>query len=398
MCAARKSKRAVSKVMQGPIGLLLGFLILLGPALNLGCGIGDALEPINNVANQIEAAIAAIDLNSAAWQEIVRDLQEQLPDVENDLKADIDEVLQRGIKATTVSVIASGDFVSRRVQEALNRLKAEITGKEPPIYPPAFLGFTPDALDVQRVLDDEVNAMTFYGYDFDRRDPTGKKMELWMLRDGAYEECSFALTMATHYEGKVNLAANGVQLSLGCTLMELRWDGEVVSTLPILQPDRPQPENITVHPRSITFRPPHTRGDKDFSGNGPFVILEARLAGADFILGGARSLQAQVWMFAEETESDWTTAVGTSDWEKIYTAPPGYRIINILTPTICEDSYEDTNHSEDLICPGTGNLVQCFRCVGDTGSDNDAGHATKVSVDFAPVVITVIKDDPYFRQ
>jgi len=93
MCTAQRTKRAMSRIAAGPIGLLLGFLILLGPALNYGCGIGDALEPINNVANQIEAAVAAIDLNSSAWQEIVRDLQEQLPDVENDLKADIEEVL-----------------------------------------------------------------------------------------------------------------------------------------------------------------------------------------------------------------------------------------------------------------------------------------------------------------
>ncbi|MBK8269095.1 MAG: hypothetical protein IPK83_12620 [Planctomycetes bacterium] len=72
------------------------------------CGIGGLVDPLNNIANQIEAAIAAIDINSAQWQDIVRDLKDQIPAVENDLKADIDEVLQRGIKATTVSAIAAG--------------------------------------------------------------------------------------------------------------------------------------------------------------------------------------------------------------------------------------------------------------------------------------------------
>lgn len=361
-----------------------------------GCGIGGLVDPINNIANQIEAAVAAIDINSAQWQDIVRDLMDQMPDTENDLKADIDDILQRGIKATTVSVIASGDFVSRRVQEGLDRLASKITGKPVPVYPPAFLGFTPDALDVGRVLSDELNAITVYGYDFDRRDPQGNQMKLFILRDGNFEECSFALTLATHYEAKINLAANGVQMSLGCTLMQLRWDDKVISTLPILQPDPPQEEDMTINLQNIAFRPPHTRGDKDFKGHGPYVELEAMIAGARFVPGGATAIQAKVSMFAEETESDWTTALGSSDWQIVYTAPPGYRIVNIITPISCVESYTDTSHSEDLVCPGLGNLVECFRCMGDTDGD-DAGVATKVSVDFAPCVITVIEDNPYFN-
>lgn len=375
-------------------GLVLAFAV--GSMPTGGCGIGGLVDPINNIANQIEAAIAAIDINSAQWQDIVRDLMEQMPEAENDLKADIDEILQRGIKATTVSVIASGDFVSRRVQEGLDRLESRITGKPVPVYPPAFLGFTPDALEVKRVLSDELNAITVYGYDFDRRDPAGELMKLFILRDGSFEECSFALTLATHYEAKINLAANGVQMSKGCTLMQLRWEDKVISTLPILQPDPPQPKNITVNLQNITFRPPHTRGDKDFDGSGPYVELEAAIAGADFVPGGATALQAYVDMFAEETEADWTTASGRSDWQIVYRAEPGFRILNIITPINCVESYTDTSHSEDLVCPGIGNLVECFRCVGDTGGD-DAGVATKVSVDFAPCVITVIKDDPYFN-
>ncbi len=359
-----------------------------------GCGLAD---PLNNIANQIESAIASIDLNSAQWQQIVRDLQEQLPEAENDLKADIDEVLQRGIKATTVSVIAAGDFVARRVQEGLNRIKAEFTGDPIPVYPPAFLGFAPDQIEVKRVLSDEVNSITAYGYDFDRRDAAGKSLELWLLRDGQYIDVSFALTLATHYEAKVNLAANGVQMSKGCALMQLRWDGKVISTLPILQPDPPKPRDIEVYLSGLTYKPPHTRGDKEFKGHGPFVVMEAAIAGADFVPGGARALQGRVYMFAEETESDWTTAEGTSEWQIVYRAEPGERILDILSPVLCVDSYEDTNNSEDLICPGVGNLVKCFRAVGDTGSDNDAGHGTKVSVEFAPVKIRVIKDDPYFN-
>ncbi len=250
---------------------------------------------------------------------------------------------------------------------------------------------------MKRVLSDEVNSISAFGYDFDHLDPNGRQMELWLLRGGQYIDVSFALTLATHYEAKINLAANGVQMSLDCTLLQLRWSGEVISTLPILQPDPPQPRNITVNLQAVTYKPPHTRGDKEFDGNGPYVEMEAWLAGANFIPGGATALQARVTMFAEETEDDWTTASGFSEWQIVYNAEPGHRIISILTPTHSFGSYTDNNHSEDELCLGLGNLVECFTSIGDTGSGNDAGTATQVRVDFAPVEITVVKDDPYFN-
>lgn len=395
MNGSTKQRRTLSPTRR--LGLMAAGLSCMVGCLSMGaCGIGDLADPINNVANQIQTAINAIDVNSAQWQEIVRDLQEQLPEVENDLKADVDEVLQRGIKATTVSAIAAGDFVARRVQEALSRLKAEFTGEPVPVYPPAFLGFTPDAIDVRRVLDDQVNAITMYGYDFDRRDPAGKSLELVLLRDGQFVDMTYALTLATHYEGKLNLAANGIPMSKGCTLLQVKWDGKVISTLPILQPDPPQPKNIKVNLQGITYRPPHTRGDKEFDGNGPYVEMEAYLAGADFVPGGATALQARVSMFAEETEDDWTTAAGSSEWQIVYRAEPGYRITSILTPTHSFTSYTDSNHSEDVISPGNGNLVEQFFASGDRSGD-DAGISTQMRVNFLQAEITVIKDDPYFN-
>jgi hypothetical protein len=401
MAFSRQSK-SVSKVRRSGssktrAGLAAAGLSCLVGCLSFGaCGIGDLVDPINNIANQIQSAITAIDINSAQWQDIVRDLQEQIPAIENDLKSDIDEVLQRGIKATTVSAIAAGDFVARRVQEALERVKAEFTGDPVPVYPPAFLGFAPDTVNVRRILDDEVNSITMYGYDFDRLDPQGKKLELLLLRDGQFVPVDFALTLATHYEGVISFAANGIQMTRGCSLIQLKWDNKVISTLPILQPDPPQPKNIVVNLQGITYKPPHTRGDQEFDGNGPYVAMEAWLAGADFIPGGATALQARVSMFAEETEDDWTTAAGSSEWQTVYRAEPGYRIISILTPLHSFGSYTDNNHSEHVLSPGLGNLVESFFSSGDR-SGNDAGVSTQMRVNFTPAEITVIKDDPYFN-
>jgi hypothetical protein len=88
--------------------------------------------------------------------------------------------------------------------------------------------------------------------------------------------------------------------------------------------------------------------------------MESTIDFVDMGPRGATALQANVYMFAEETESDWTTAEGTSDWFTVYRSEPGYRILSILSPLSCVATYEDTNNSEDMICPGVGNLVKCL--------------------------------------
>ncbi len=68
----------VSRIRRvGRAACLMTCLVLMSPMG--GCGIGDLADPLNNIANQIEAAITSIDINSSQWQDIVRDLQEQLP-------------------------------------------------------------------------------------------------------------------------------------------------------------------------------------------------------------------------------------------------------------------------------------------------------------------------------
>ncbi|MCG8404827.1 MAG: hypothetical protein MI923_06475 [Phycisphaerales bacterium] len=392
---SRDTKKKMSFV--GRMSLVSVLLVgLIQPVWLGGCGLGDNLvDPINNIANQIDAAIAAIDINSDQWQQIVEDLRDDIPEIENDLKADLQEVIDRGVGTIGVTIFATNDFVARRIQEALDRVKAKFTGDPVPVYPPAFLSFSPDFVDVARVRDGEQLTIAAFGYDFDRLDPSGRGMELWLLRGGVYVDCSYAMTATTHYEATINLAANGVPMSLDCAALELRWGTEIISTLPILQPSPPQPDEETINFQNITFRPEKTRGDADFKGHGPFVFVESEIRMSDFDAKGAKKIQARVYMLAEETKSDWTTAEGWSSWKTVYNCPPGYRLVDVLTPMSCEESYVDTDHSEDQYCPGLGNLVECFRCIGDTDGD-DAGRTTRVTVDFAPARVLMIEDDPYF--
>lgn len=361
-----------------------------------GCGLAD---PLNNIVNQIDSAINAIDVNSTEWQQIVRDLMDQLPEAENDLIADIDGVLKRGIAAGTVSVIATGDFIARRAQEGLDRIKAQITGQPIPVYPPAFIQVDPNAVRVERVRSGEDKQITLYGYDFDRLDPEGKELQLFLIRDGLPEEnVTDKFGMTTHYEAVINLGGgvNPIEMELECLALELRWNGEVLSTLPFIQPKPPEPEDIEVSLQTVSYVPPHVEGDREFDGNGPHVMLDVRLLGTNAVDGRATALKALVEMSAQETEDDWTTAAGVKE-QTVYTAEPGYQIIRVLSPVISRFEYTDTNHSVDQFTFLNGNLVRKYSVVGDTSSDKDAGTHTKVTVTFHKAMIRVIKDDPYFK-
>lgn len=130
----------------------------------------------------------------------------------------------------------------------------------------------------------------------------------------------------------------------------------------------PNPEQSIPLPRTMTFTPPHTRGDKDFSGNGPRVVVDA------WVEHDGTNVYFAVKMHAEETKSDWTTATGMTK-SLMYSAPIGRRITGISGTTNWSGlvSYYDSNHEVDKFNTSLG-PVSVF---GDHRGD-DAGTYTKV--------------------
>lgn len=140
-------------------------------------------------------------------------------------------------------------------------------------------------------------------------------------------------------------------------------------TVPInVSTNAPNPEPTINLPRTMTFVPPHTLGDKDFSGNGPRVVVDA------WVEHNEKQVFFVVKMIAEETKPDLTTATGT-DRRVMYTAPTGRRITSIdgekNWPALV--SFYDTNHEVDTFNTQLG-PVSVF---GDHRGD-DAGSYTKV--------------------
>ena len=104
------------------------------------------------------------------------------------------------------------------------------------------------------------------------------------------------------------------------------------------------------------FWPTLIGGDCEFDGHGPLVTLKARL------YVEANVLLCYVYMYARETESNWSTAEGSWD-ELLYIAPSGWRITYTgVHPDSCQTQYIDSKNNYDYTgCPGFA-----FRSIGDT--------------------------------
>lgn len=142
----------------------------------------------------------------------------------------------------------------------------------------------------------------------------------------------------------------------------------------------PQSEEEDVFPDPVEYIPPHTRGDREFDGNGPRIQCTVQA-----YLRNGNEIWARVQMRARETKSDWTTAEGTETF-RIYTHDKPIK--EILSDDSSEVYYEDHDHSEDVLSMGGGELVKQFVFVGDTRG-YEAGTRTGVVVDFNPIRIRV---------
>lgn len=125
-------------------------------------------------------------------------------------------------------------------------------------------------------------------------------------------------------------------------------------------------------PLGSRFIPSHVRGDREFAGHGPQVVLDATL-----VLMRSR-IDVRLHMRATETMSDWTTVEGTRT-TTIYYAPTGLCVSGVSVGTVNNSHYRDTDHDVDVLTPGGASFVSKYEVVGDTNG-SEAGTRTGVTV------------------
>ena len=155
-------------------------------------------------------------------------------------------------------------------------------------------------------------------------------------------------------------------------------------TLTVRKPAGPHAE--VIESTSVTHRPSLARGDREFDGNGPEVLVWAGIA-----IHNTNEIWATIYMRARETQPDWTTAASTWGYKLWDGDEFGVKeVTSINSDTFSIDSYTDTDHAVDDLEQPAGELVKRFRVTGDTSGD-DVGTDTGVVVEFNPVRVTVLR-------
>ena len=144
-----------------------------------------------------------------------------------------------------------------------------------------------------------------------------------------------------------------------------------------IKPSKPVPINLTSIRNLCPNR--HTRGDREFNGNGPRINITTTLS--------IQNNQSEIWVNidykAEETEKDWSTVVGNWDY-KVYTAPSGKKIKDIIQDKTTLFEHMSGRSGIQLIAnlvSTDGNVVSSIekgywsaireiKVVGDTGGDD----------------------------
>ncbi|PTQ76964.1 hypothetical protein C8R26_11112 [Nitrosomonas oligotropha] len=359
------------------------------PLLISGCSIGDKIDKLTDKVSDVagdtvatlDNAIDALDRNSASWQAVLQDTTAKLTsDAQSTVRNEVSDVLNRSVAATGDELRCNVDFIGTRVRQALVRIRARLMHQAIPPVEPALCHVVPAAVDM--ALDpSRRNKLEFFGYDFDTT-----PIKVTLHDTSRTLDVSPELDRLTHYHMTLNLGANGVPLSKTSDRLTLEWQNHSISSIAVIQPATPVcREKTETYARDtyLSFTPPHTRGDKEFGGHGPEVWAKATWS-----IQGTR-VNLRLWMKAQETRSDWTTAEGERN-DTYYTPPPGWRIDSIVSTLESSAHYIDTDHNDDRQGGGPNGPVKEFKFRGDRDGD-DAGSYTGVDVTFNPLVVKLVE-------
>ncbi|HAA29490.1 MAG TPA: hypothetical protein DCE56_19590 [Cyanobacteria bacterium UBA8553] len=148
----------------------------------------------------------------------------------------------------------------------------------------------------------------------------------------------------------------------------------------------------------LTFTPPHTFGNFEFSGNGPQVKVETQL-----VVQGT-TLQVVGNAFFKETKSDFTTFAGSFsspifDITTLFPDRPNHVIETILSSSA--DIFETTDvglHDRQVIIQDGDDLVARYEIQGDTRQRAIGNDSPFAAISFNPVKVRLRSPDGQFVE
>jgi len=374
--------------------------VVLVALIGAGCDVLSSCAPpvpqgIDRALVTIDRAINTIQNEPELWRATLQDVADQLPsDVQSTIRTEIDQLATRSIATAGVELRCNTDFFAERAVQGLKRVKAMLTGTNPPPIPPAICNIVPPKLDLN-LSPDRRTTIEIYGYDLDYEAENGHLLEVFLVAKNG-ERTPLAdvqrLGRTTHYLHVLNVAGSDFDSLLqkeGIAKIEFAWGNDGRKGEVIVIGREAQHNNETFTPQQISHVPSHVRGDADFDSDygNPMsftVKAQSRVNGNE--------IQVRVYMYAAEEEDDYTTVDSWSSWERAYLAPAGWTIESYSPSAVAERSGNITDHNIRVESLPAGELVNRFEIYGDT-DDDEAGGYTRVIAYFSPMRVNLIESD-----
>jgi hypothetical protein len=360
--------------------------------LPVSCDITNKLEAeLTMVREQavlsLNDGINALQNESSDWRSVLKDLQNKIDTrVQDVLTYNVPYITNLASQRALSTVLCVKESVKDEVVYYLQVMRAElITGKLPSLPQTKICGTSVSTIDLNSPRNIR-NQIIYTGYSIHTKDSIHA---VFVKEKTVVEIPKSKLGFPDISNITLSLAEFPDTLLANYTHIQLMYNKDVISSIGIDKklPEPPTVEITTTDQRQIIWIPPHTYGNKDFDKDGPKMISHVYLKH-----DGSR-VYAQIYLYAQETKLDYTTATGTSQWVEIYSIKPNYRINRIKDPTDYlnilrnnNQDYVDSSFDDYIMETVVGRAI----LVGDTDGD-EAGTRTKITLNLKSFNIEIQK-------
>ena len=362
-----------------------------------GCGLKETADQAVGVADRavsvLDRGIDRILANSDNWRFELQRVSQELPsDVQSTIRIEAQDLVSRSIADAGTEMFCASDFYGRRAIQSLERLKAMVLGYTVQAIEPGVCALVPTSLDMNTSADRR-RIVTLHGYDMDARDRNGNLIQVFARVGNGGHEITVSedrIGRTHHYLLTVNVSGDDFESLLrreGIVKLIFRW-GETSFPYEVVVIQRQQmTETRTFAIESLSHTPSRTRGDGDFdTDDGNPMAFQVAAESRWY----RNALQVRAYMFARETEDDYTTVESWSEWKTVFFVEPGFQIVSFAPVGPSQQSGRIIDHSVRNEYLPVGELVERFEIFGDT-DDDEAGTYTRVIVHFHPMQVTVAR-------
>ncbi|KAB8140364.1 hypothetical protein F8S13_24355 [Chloroflexia bacterium SDU3-3] len=357
---------------------------------------GGLSSSIDRAANIIDSGIHDIGVSSAVWQSVLQRVAEQLPkDISETVRVDAQSLANRSIATAGTEFRCNTDFLGSRAIQSLRALKAELLGQSQLPVPPGFCQVDPASIDL-KISPEKWSTVLIAGYDLDHKDTSSAPLSIFLVDEQGQRTPlpESRIGRTTHYQITLNLGQMAAQLySAHIRKIVVSWDGSSVGFPEIVvvpwEPQRIRQPLIDVGSTGPYTPPRVGKGDRDFdteddSPTSLSVRGELRITESE--------IESRISMHAREDEPDHTEVNGSSAWDAVYTAPTGWKIVEVRPSAASTVNTKVTSNQSDerqlTFNRPSGEVVEQFQVWVDREGD-EAGSWSRLSVNWRPIEVTI---------